>query len=455
MNKFIKNLILFVLMLSMILGLGITTYADEPADGSQFKVIIDNKIVNFTDELGYPYISETNRTMVPLRIIIEDMGYDVEWEESTQKALISSEEINVEIQVGKDTAVVNGVIVPIDFQDGRFADTKAVLVPVKGSSRTYVPLRFVSQAMGAEVKYEQKNGVHCIEINTGRELKDETIKSEENLEVHFIDVGQGDAILIKQNGYNMLIDAGDNKYEQIVVDYLKENGITRLDYVIGTHPHADHIGGLDAVINTFDIGKVIMPNIIHTTKTFEDVLIAIENKGLKITTPNIGDSYELGNANFEILAPKSKSYTELNNYSVVIRMICGKTSFLFAGDAEDISEKEMLDSGRNLKADVLKVGHHGSDTSTTAVFLDAVSPAYAVIQVGKDNKYGHPTTEIINRLEERNIKIYRNDLDGNIIAISDGENIEFNTEANLYKIDILKNIMSEIKIVEKDIMPGI
>ena len=125
-------------------------------------------------------------------------------------------------------------------------------------------------------------------------------------------------------------------------------------------------------------------------------------------------------------------------------MICGKTSFLFAGDAEDISEKEMLDSGRNLKADVLKVGHHGSDTSTTAVFLDAVSPAYAVIQVGKDNKYGHPTTEIINRLEERNIKIYRNDLDGNIIAISDGENIEFNTEANLYKIDILKNIMSEI-----------
>lgn len=396
MRKHLKNLILITLMLVMILGLNAVTYANE----SLFQVTIDNEVVNFTEELGYPYLDESSSTMVPVRIISEHMGYKVEWENDTQKVLISNGDKKIELQIGKSTAIVNGETVPIGVQDGKPTDTKAVLVPTKDSSRTYVPLRFVSESMGAEVEYDRKDGVHHIQIHV-----------EGNLEVHFIDVGQGDAILIKQGEHNMLIDAGDNKYEEFIVNYLKENEITKLDYVIGTHPHADHIGGLDAVIDAFDIGKIIMPKVTHTTKIFEDVLISIKNKGLKITNPNVGDNYELGDASFTIVASNSDEYTNLNNYSVVTRMEYGKTSFLFISDAEGVSENEMLDNDHNLEVDVLKVGHHGSDTSTTVKFLDAANSKYTVIQVDKNNKYGHPTADVMDRLEERNIKIYRNELD--------------------------------------------
>ncbi len=302
MRKHLKNLILITLMLVMILGLNAVTYANE----SLFQVTIDNEVVNFTEELGYPYLDESSSTMVPVRIISEHMGYEVEWENDTQKVLISNGDKKIELQIGKSTAIVNGETVPIGVQDGKPTDTKAVLVPAKDSSRTYVPLRFVSESMGAEVEYDRKDGVHHIQIHV-----------EGNLEVHFIDVGQGDAILIKQGEHNMLIDAGDNKYEEFIVNYLKENEITKLDYVIGTHPHADHIGGLDAVIDAFDIGKIIMPKVSHTTKTFEDVLTAMGNKGLKAINPKVGNNYKLGNASFEIVAPNSDEYADLNNYSVV------------------------------------------------------------------------------------------------------------------------------------------
>lgn len=250
------------------------------------------------------------------------------------------------------------------------------------------------------------------------------------LEVHFIDVGQGDSILIKQNGHNMLIDAGDNKYGQTVVNYLKENGVKKLDYVIGTHPHADHIGGLDDVIYAFDVEKVFLPNITHTTKTFEDLLIAIQSKNLNITVPEVGGVYELGDASFKILAPANSYYDNLNNFSIVTRLEYGNNSFLFTADAEDVLEVEMLNSGYNLKSDVLKVGHHGSNTSTTASFLNAINPKYTVIQLASNNEYGHPSAEVISRLREKNIEIYRNDLDGTIVAKSDGNSIKFNKKPN-------------------------
>lgn len=255
-----------------------------------------------------------------------------------------------------------------------------------------------------------------------------------DLEVHFIDVGQGDCILIKQDEYNMLIDAGDNKYGQTVVNYLKQNGVSTLDYIIGTHPHADHIGGLDDVIYAFNVKKIILPDVIHTTKTFEDVLIAIQDKELKITIPNVGDTYKLGNANFTILAPNSDSYDNLNNYSIVTKLEYGNTSFLFTGDAESTSENEILSNNYNLQSDVLKVGHHGSNTSTTSNFLNAVNPKYAVIQVGTNNKYNHPDNETITKLQQKNIEIYRNDLNGTIIATSNGKNIKFNTKSSSQQV---------------------
>lgn len=261
----------------------------------------------------------------------------------------------------------------------------------------------------------------------GEETKQKNIKVSGDLEVHYIDVDQGDAILIKQNDKNMLIDAGDNAYGDRVVNYLKSNNVTRLDYVIGTHPHADHIGGMDDVINKFDIGKVIMPQVNHTTKTFEDVITAIQNKGLRIITPKVGDTYELGDASFTILAPNSNSYSNLNDYSVITKLVYGTNSFMFTGDAEVEAERETVNNGQSLKSDVLKVGHHGSDTSTTPEFLNAVDPKYAVIQSGKSNKYGHPVESTLTKLQNKNIEVYRNDLSGNVIATSDGNIITFNT----------------------------
>jgi len=249
-----------------------------------------------------------------------------------------------------------------------------------------------------------------------------------NLKVHFIDVGQGDCILIEDGTSAMLIDAGNPENGPDIVSYIKKPGINRLDFAIATHPHADHIGGMADVINAFDIGKLIMPKVEHTTRTFENLLLTIRNKGLKITAPVPGTEYRLGNTSFTILAPNSSSYKNLNDYSVVVRLTYGSTSFLFTGDAEQTSEKEILAKGYNIKSDVLKVGHHGSKTSTTTRFLDAVSPRYAVICVGANNQYGHPAPETLSKLAERGIKVYRIDEAGTIIATSDGKSISFNKQ---------------------------
>lgn len=251
---------------------------------------------------------------------------------------------------------------------------------------------------------------------------------EGNLEVHFIDIGQGDSIFIKQDDFNMLVDAGDNSYGNQVVEYLKERNVSKLDYVIGTHPHSDHIGGLDNVINTFKVEKIIMPKVTHTTKTFEDVIMAIKAQNLKITTPKAGDTYILGDASYTILGPSSSEYNNLNDYSVIIKLDYGKISFMFTGDAEEVAEREVIDLKMDIKSNVLKAGHHGSDTSTIDVFLEKVLPNHVVIQVGEGNKYDHPDADLLNKLEEKGINVYRNDLHGTIKIISDGTNIYIETE---------------------------
>lgn len=258
-----------------------------------------------------------------------------------------------------------------------------------------------------------------------------TVVPGQKLKVSYIDVGQADSILIQiPNGKNVLIDAGNNGDANTITSYLKKQNVSKLDIVIATHPHEDHIGSMDKVINTFDIGQVIMPRKDSTTQTYKDMIMAIQNKGLKITEAKAGLKLDLGSeVNALLLAPNSTIYEDVNNYSAVLKLSYGNNTFLFEGDAQEQSENEMLNAGYNLKADVLKVGHHGSNTSSSSAFLSKVQPKYAIISVGKGNSYGHPANVTIDKLNSLGAKVFRTDLSGTIVAESDGTNVTINTIA--------------------------
>ena len=260
------------------------------------------------------------------------------------------------------------------------------------------------------------------QVNTQNEQQVEFV-AQEDLLIDYIDVGQADSILIRNQDKVMLIDAGTNEAGETVVNYLENLGITKIDYLIGTHPHEDHIGGLDDVINKFDIGQIYMPKIETTTKTFEDVLEAIENKNLTVTAPNKGDEIVLGQATGEFMTEPILDKDNLNVSSLVFRLEFGNNSFLFMGDAEEENEKTISWP----KTDVLKVGHHGSSTSSSEEFLKQVQPQYAIIMVGEDNSYGLPTQETINKLNTIGSTIYRTDENGTIQLTSDGNTIKVKT----------------------------
>lgn len=245
------------------------------------------------------------------------------------------------------------------------------------------------------------------------------------VKVHYINVGQADSTLIQVDGKNILIDAGND--DNLTYNYLKQQGITKLDYVIATHPHADHIGGMSTIINNFTVDKFYAPKVTTTTVTFENMIKALQNKGLKITTPTIGETIAIGNATLTFLAPNSATYEDLNNYSIVCKLKNGNNSFIFTGDAESLSEGEILAKQLDISANVLKVGHHGSSSSTSQGFLNKVNPQYAIISVGAGNDYGHPNQETLTKLNSKGVKTFRTDTQGTIIATSNGQNITFNT----------------------------
>ncbi|AQT85455.1 beta-lactamase domain-containing protein [Paenibacillus larvae subsp. larvae] len=257
----------------------------------------------------------------------------------------------------------------------------------------------------------------------------DSVLDQSGLKVLFLDVGQGASqLLVSPNGKTMLIDAGDNDKEQLMLDYMKKYGITKLDIVIGTHPDADHIGGLDKVIDHLDIGKVYLPKASSNTKTYESLLTSIKQKGLKVTTAKAGVKLDWDpDVQVEMLAPV-KSYKDNNNNSAVVRLTHGANAILLTGDAESESEQDMIALKAELSADLMLVGHHGSNSSTTAAFLNKVKPKAAVIQVGKGNKYGHPKEKVLQRLEKQGVKVYRNDEQGTIAATSDGKQIRMQTE---------------------------
>lgn len=254
-------------------------------------------------------------------------------------------------------------------------------------------------------------------INTNNDL----------LKVHYLDVGQGDSIFVElPNNETMLIDAAESYQSENIINYLKNLNYQKIDYVIGTHPHTDHIGGLKDIINTFEIGKIFMPKVVSTTKTYESLLMAIKDKNLKINTAKAGTSIiDTDTLKINILAPNNSIYTELNNYSVVTKITYGTTKFLFMGDSEKLIENEIKE---NVTADVIKIGHHGSNTSSSIDFIKKVNAKYGIISVGLNNKYNLPKEETITNWENSGTKIYLTSTNGTIRASSDGTNIKIESE---------------------------
>lgn len=264
----------------------------------------------------------------------------------------------------------------------------------------------------------------CYYYNENSVKEEYKISSDGNLVIRYLDVGQADSILIENNSKFMLIDAGNNSDGDLLVDYFKKLGIKEFEYVVATHPHEDHIGGMDDVINNFAVKNFYMPDVVTTTKTFEDMIDVVEKNVFKVSIPEVGEEFNFSDLYFKVLHVGDESYDDLNDVSICLSLRFGKNKFIFMGDASSKVEDMIIDRGYNITSDVLKVGHHGSSYSSSINFLKEVKPKYSIISVGEGNTYSHPHSQAISLLNKVNSEIYRTDLDGTVIVTSDGENIK-------------------------------
>ena len=291
----------------------------------------------------------------------------------------------------------------------------------KNVDGTIKAIVFIICILGAVITYASQDSNNVNEVTT--QVNGTILDAKGELFIYYFDVGQADSELLINDGKTMLIDAGNNEDGEILVNKIKELGITKLDYVVGTHAHEDHIGGMDDIIENFEIGNVFLPEAISTSKTYEDVLDVIANKNLEISVPEIGDEIIVGTAVCTVKSIENND-NDLNNSSIVLRAVYGEKSFLFMGDLEESMEKKYVWE----KTDVLKVGHHGSNTSSCEEFLNQVLPEISIISVGESNSYNHPGEYALKRLNKINTQIYRTDEKGTIKLISDGDIITIETE---------------------------
>lgn len=396
----------FVLALALLVTLFVLPAG---AAGGTIGVTIDGSAVPFDSDYGYPFIDQAGRTQVPFRLTMETFGCAVSWEESSRTAIAQKDGTTVRVPIGKSYIVVNGKQVTID--------TAALI----SGGRTYLPIRAVLEAFGAYVSWDSAQ--RQVVVQTGSSL----------VRVHFIDVGQGDATLIDCGTTEVLIDGGDNKAGAGLVAYLTPYIDGKLDYIIATHPDADHVGGLDDVLAAFDVGEVIDSGRAATSATYKDYLSAAQSE------PGCTFSYDedriipLSSTTALTVIETGDSWSTANDSSVVAQLTSGNVRVLFTGDMSQTVESACLALFEDV--DVLKVGHHGSATSTSAAFLKVVKPEYAVVSYKVGNSYHHPTSSALSRLLSQGVTVYGTGKSGTIVLTIQGDTYSFSTSQALTLAD--------------------
>ncbi|MDD4716166.1 MAG: MBL fold metallo-hydrolase [Oscillospiraceae bacterium] len=422
-------------LLALLLAMSFIVPAAASTTYREITVIYPGIVLNVDGKLIVPRDANGDRvepfawegtTYLPIRAIAEALGKQVRWESNTKTVYLTDgggqappafsgrPVVQGADKNGSETIMaaymgikinVNGVTIQPRDENGK------AVQPFAYDGTTYLPVRAVGAAFGKRVTWNSAEKTIYLNNQISGMLK-----------VCFLDVGEADSIfIVLPNGETMLIDAAEKGDGDNISRYIKAQGITKIHYLVATHPHADHIGGMEKIVDAFEIGAVYFPNAAANTKTFETLLLAMKRKGLTIKTAKAGvNILSQQGLNISILAPNQDHYEDLNNYSAVVKLTYGKTRFLFMGDAEALSENEII---TDVKADVLKVGHHGSSSSTSGNFLNRVSPQYAVISVGKGNAYGHPSQQVVDRLTAAGAKIYRTDRDGTVVFTSDGTKV--------------------------------
>ena len=372
-------------------------------------VSINGTPVAYNDSYGYPFVDAAGRTQVPFRRTMETFGCTVSWNGWKGIATAKKDGVTVDVPIGQKYILVNGNKVTID--------TAALLK----NDRTYLPIRAVAEAFGAMVTWDGRT--QTVAITTGSSL----------VRVHFIDVGQGDATLIDCGTTEVLIDGGDNAAGSTVVSYLKPYVDGKLDYLIATHPDADHIGGLDDVLKAYQVGTIIDSGCPATTRSYRDYLTAAQNEAGASISYSRSVHYDLGRNSALYLIDTGSDWDNANDNSVVCQLIAGNVQVLFTGDMTQDVEKARL--GLFGDIDVLKVGHHGSAYSTSAGFLQVVQPEYAVISYKVGNDYHHPAKSALRRLLEAGATIYGTGKSGSVVLTTDGTSYTFNTSKALTLAD--------------------
>ena len=383
-KKFTAGIIMLAITVFMLSYAAFATY--------DVKILVNGERVQTSTA---PYI-ENGSTLIPLRDVFETLGAEVVWDDEDRFA----------------AAAKDGVVVQIYPDSGKFIkDGQEIELPAKPkitNDRIMVPLRALSEAFGYNVLWS--GDIYTVSITDTNLLK-----------VHFLDCGQADcAFLELPDGKCMLIDAAESAFGNTLEAFIREKGYSYIDYVIATHPHSDHIGGMAHILESFFVGTFYMPNVPHTTKTYEKMLDALVGNGCECVYISRGYNIADTPYSIKILSPLAEEYIRMNNYSAVTKLSYKDTQILFSADAEATAEEEMVSAGLDLTADILKAGHHGSATSTTHRYLSAVTPKDVVISVGRDNSYGFPNSTVLSQIETLGARVHRTDLEGNITVVSDG-----------------------------------